>query len=146
MSNPIVVVDADAIIAQAHEGDANHRKALFISARLNTQQAQIVYPASAIVEATTVLHGRLDKRIVAQAIAISFTDLHVQIAQINQSTIALALPYFSPTMSKKNTFFDCIVAAVAQQYKANAIFSFDRFYAKKGFTLAEDLTRTQARA
>ena len=139
MNNPLIVVDADAIIAQAHEGDANHRKALFISGNLNARQAHIIYPASAIAEAITVLFGRLDKRIVAQAVAVSFTDLHIQIAHINQTMISHALKYFDPKASKNHTFFDCIVAAVAEQYKADASFSFDRFYEKKGFTLAEDV-------
>ena len=31
--------------------------------------------------------------------------------------------------------------AVAEEYKADAIFSFDHFYATKGFKLAEDLKK-----
>ena len=46
--------------------------------------------------------------------------------------------YFNPKMSKKNTLFDCVVAAVAKKYKVDAIFSFDDFYKKSGFTLTED--------
>ena len=47
--------------------------------------------------------------------------------------------YFNPDTSKKNTLFDCTVAAVAEEYKADAIFSFDKFYKSKGFKLASEL-------
>lgn len=146
MNNPIIVVDADAIIAQANPNDANHTRSLFIGGNLSHLQARLIYPASAVVEAITVLQGRLGSGIAAQGLAVSFTNLHMQIAEINQATIAIALHYFSSTMSKKNTFFDCIVAAVARKYNADAIFSYDRFYSKKGFTVAEDFIKRTSRA
>lgn len=65
----------------------------------------------------------------------------VEVAEINKQTLIHALNYFSPITSKKNTLFDCIVAAVAEEYKADAIFSFDKFYKKKGFKLASELTK-----
>lgn len=146
MNNPVIVVDADAIIAQANSSDANHTKSLFIGGNLSNLKARLLYPSSVIIEAITVLQGRLDNRIGAQALAVSFTSPHTQIAEINQATISQALKYYSPTASKKHTFFDCIVAAVAKKYKADAIFSFDRFYSKKGFTLVEDLIPRTGRA
>lgn len=146
MNNPVIVVDADAIIAQANPNDANHTKSLFIGGNLSHLQARFIYPASAVAEAVTVLQGRLDNGIAAQALAVSFTNIHMQIAEINQAIIAVALGYFSSSMSKKNTFFDCIVAAVAQKYRADAIFSYDRFYSKKGFAVAEDFIKHTSRA
>ncbi|MEK9179518.1 MAG: hypothetical protein AAB893_03555, partial [Patescibacteria group bacterium] len=47
--------------------------------------------------------------------------------------------FFGPQISKHNTLFDCIIAAVAKEYRADAIFSFDKFYRKLGFKLAEDI-------
>lgn len=41
--------------------------------------------------------------------------------------------------SKHATLFDGIVAAVAEKYQADAIFSFDKFYKRKGFKLASEL-------
>jgi len=40
---------------------------------------------------------------------------------------------------KHHTLFDAVVAAVADKYQADAIFSFDKFYKSKGFKLASDL-------
>lgn len=142
MNNPVVVVDADAIVAQAYPDDSNHTTAVAISRALNKFNAQVIYPASAILEATTVLQGRLNSGATAYGTAVAFTDPNVQIAEINQETLKSSMKYFSPTTSKKNTLFDCIVAAVAEEYKADAIFSFDRFYKTKGFTLAEELKQS----
>ncbi len=128
MNNPIVVVDADAIVAQAYPDDSNHKLAVTISGMLNNFNAQVIYPASAILEATTVLQSRLNSGATAYGTAVAFTDPNIQIAEVNQTTVGRAIKYFSPTTSKKNTLFDCIVAAVAEEYKADAIFSFDKFY------------------
>src|SRR3989338_9049149 len=126
MNNPVVVVDADAIVAQAYPDDSNHKLAVTISELLNNLNAQVIYPASAILEATTVLQGRLNSGATAYGTAVAFTDPNIQIAQVNQTTLRNAIKHFSPTTSKKNTLFDCVVVAVAEEYKADAIFSFDR--------------------
>ena len=136
---PVVVVDADAIVAQAYPNDSNHERAVEISNRLNNLGAQVIYPASAILEATTVLQARLNSGATAYGTAVVFSDPNVQIAEVNQKTLTNALGNFSPTTSKKNTLFDCVVMAVADENDANAIFSFDKFYESKGFKLASEL-------
>ena len=136
---PVVIVDADAIVAQAYPNDSNHQKAVAISNKLNDLGAQVIYPASAVLEATTVLQGRLNSGATAYGTAVVFSDPNVQVAEVSQNTLAKAMNYFSPITSKKNTLFDCVVMAIADEYKANAIFSFDRFYEKKGFKSASDL-------
>ena len=137
--SPVVIVDADAIVAQAYPNDSNHQKAVAISNKLNDLGAQVIYPASAVLEATTVLQGRLNSGTTAYGTAVVFSDPSVQVAEIGQKTLAKAMNYFSPITSKKNTLFDCVVMAVADENKANAIFSFDRFYEKKGYKLASEL-------
>ena len=139
MNNPTVVVDADAIVAQAYPSDSNHQLAVDISVMLNNKNARVVYPATAILEATTVLQGRLSSGATAYGTAVTFTDPGVEVAEINQKVLTDAIKYFSPTTSKKNTLFDCVVAVTAEDYKADAIFSFDKFYKTKGFKLASEL-------
>ncbi|OGH38131.1 MAG: hypothetical protein A3B44_01015 [Candidatus Levybacteria bacterium RIFCSPLOWO2_01_FULL_38_21] len=136
---PVVVVDADAIVAQAYPNDSNHERAVEISNNLNNLGAQVIYPASAILEATTVLQARLNSGATAYGTAVVFSDPNVQVAEVNQKTLTNALNNFSPTTSKKNTLFDCVVMAVADENNANAIFSFDKFYKSKGFKLASEL-------
>lgn len=136
---PIVVADADAIVAQASPGDNLHNNAVSVAKKLTQLNAQVLYPATAIVEATTHIQRVLGSGATAYGTAIAFTDPNVNVVEINQETIKHATQFFSPTTSKKNTLYDCIVAAVAEENKADAIFSFDKFYKSKGFKLAIEL-------
>lgn len=138
---PVVIVDADAIVAQAYPGDSNHKSATTISVMLNNINARVIYPATAILEATTVLQGKLNSGATAYGTASVFMDINIQVAEVSQETLKNAMKYFSPTTSKKNTLFDCVVAAVAEEYKADAIFSFDKFYKSKNFKLASELDK-----
>ena len=136
---PKVVVDADAIIAQADPNDKHHQTATAISESLVKRNAQVVYPVTAITESNAYMQRVLNSTASAYGTAVVFTDPNVQVAEVNQNTLRNALKYFSPTTSKKNTLFDCIVAAVAEEHGADAIFSFDKFYERKGFKLAAEL-------
>jgi len=136
---PIVIVDADAIVAQAYPDDSNHEKAVSISDKLNNLGAQVIYPATAVLEAVTVLQGRLNSGATAYGTAAVFADPKVEVAEVSKITLIGAMDYFSPTTSKKNTLFDCVVLAVADEKKADAIFSFDHLYKSKGFKLASEL-------
>lgn len=140
MNKPLkVVVDADAIIAQVNPNDHHHVIAGSISKSLIEMNAQLIYPSTAVVESNAFIQRPLNSTASAYGTAVVFTNPDVQIAEVNQKTLKNALKYFSPTTSKKNTLFDCIVAAVAEEQKADAIFSFDKFYKKKGFKLVSEL-------
>lgn len=137
---PLIVIDADAIVAQAYPNDTNYEKANKISRFLSGINANILYPVTAITEAVTVLQRKLNSSVTAFGTAVAFTDPNLQIVDINNDIYRSAVNnYFHPATSKKNTLFDCIVAAVAEEYKADAIFSFDHFYKTKGFKLAGEL-------
>lgn len=132
----VVIGDADALIAQADPSDIHHEKASTISNNLVKINAKVVYPVTAIAEAATHMQRVLNSTASAYSTVQLMSDPLVQIAEVNQQTLISALNYFSPKTSKKNTIFDCIVAAVAVEYQADAIFSFDKFYKSKGFKLA----------
>ncbi len=136
---PVVIVDADAIIAQTNPDDIHHQKARVISQHLIDMNAQVIYPVTAVAEATTHMQRVLNSTASAYGTTQLMVSADAQVAEVNKQTLANSLKYFSPATSKKNTVFDCIVAAVANEYKADAIFSFDNFYVKKGFKLAQEL-------
>jgi len=48
-----VVMDADGIIAQHNPDDVHHKEASRITKYLSENNAQVIYPATAIVEAAT---------------------------------------------------------------------------------------------
>lgn len=138
-NGPIVVVDADAIVAHASPKDDLHNKAVNVANKLIQLNAKVLYPTTAIAEATTHMQRVLNSGATAYGTTTAFTDSNVNVVEVNQETIKHAVQFFSPTTSKKNTLYDCIIAAVAEEHKADAIFSFDKFYKTKGFTLASDL-------
>lgn len=140
MNNPVVIVDADAIVAQAFPDDSNHQLAVKTSLKLNELNAQVIYPVTAILEATTVLQGRLNSSATAYGTARALiADPNVPTIGVTNQIIMNALKHFDPSKSKKNTLFDCVIVAIADEYKADAIFSFDKFYKSKGFKSASDL-------
>ncbi|MBI2196096.1 type II toxin-antitoxin system VapC family toxin [Candidatus Daviesbacteria bacterium] len=139
MKNNLVVGDADAIIAQANSDDSNHNEAVKIAQGLVDSQVNVIYPATAVVEAVTHIQRALNSGATAYGTAELMINPAVQVVEVNKQTLTNAQKYFSPNSSKKNTLFDCVVAAVAEEYKADAIFSFDKFYKSKGFKLASEL-------
>lgn len=139
MNKIIVIGDADAIIAQTNPDDIHHQTANNISASLKSKDAQVIYPVTAILEAATHMQRVLNSTASAYGTAVVFSNPDIQIVEVNQNTLKSAIKYFDPHTSKKNTLFDCTIAAVAEEYKADAIFSFDKFYKTKGFKLASEL-------
>ena len=137
--NLVVVVDADAIIAQGDEKDPHHQKAAIISENLVSSGAQVLYPVTAIAEANAYTQRVLNSTASAFGTAQFLTSASINVVEVNKQTLTQALNYFSPTTSKKNALFDCIVLAVAEENNADAIFSFDKFYKKQGFKLASEL-------
>lgn len=141
MSKPLViVVDTDAIVAQVKKDDKNHQAATAISRSLVSSNAQVIYPATTVVEAVTFIQRPLNNLTVAYGTARLMAGSSAQVVAVNQKTLNNAMKYFSATGSKKNTLFDCIVIAVAEEYHADAIFSFDRFYKKQGFKLVSEIS------
>lgn len=135
----IVIVDADAIIAQTDPKDLHHQKANEISQKLVSLNAQVIYPVTAVTEANAYMQRVLNSTSSAYATVQLMASPETNVIEINKQTLINALDYFSPKTSKNNTLFDCIIAALAKEYKADAIFSFDKFYKTKGFKLASEL-------
>ncbi len=141
-NSPIIVVDADAIVAQASPSDSLHAKSAEVAILLVQHNARVLYPVTAIIEATTHIQRVLANGQVAYSTVLAFIDSNINVVEVNQEIMKHALQFFSSTTSKKNTFYDCIVAEIARKYKADAIFSFDRFYKKNGFMLASEFIKT----
>jgi predicted nucleic acid-binding protein len=80
--------------------------------------------------------------------AASFVIEQVQsgnfpIQSIDHAIVTTAITLFQPHGSKQNTLFDAIVASIAKQPHAQAIFSFDKWYRKQGLTLTSDFIEEQ---
>lgn len=135
----IVIVDSDGLIGISNPEDVHYLISVSILQKLKKLNARLIYPATTIAEATAVLQIRLNKSKTADQI-IEFTESGVfQIEPVDQATLIDAAFFLKKGRSKHATMFDGIVAAIAQKHKADAIFSFDKFYKRKGFKLASEL-------
>src|SRR5664279_1504894 len=135
-----IIVDADGLIALFNKDDAHAKKAVLLLQKLVEEEAKIVYPATAIVEATTTIQRKLNQPQIAAQIAELIKDNQFLIEAVDEEVLNKAVTYFKPVESSKhNTLFDAVVATVAKQTKADAIFSFDKWYTKQGFTLVSEL-------
>lgn len=86
VNKPIVIGDADAIIAQINPQDVHHQKANTISDVLKNKDAQVIYPVTAVLEAATHLQRVLNSTASAYETAVVFSNPNIQIAEVNQDT------------------------------------------------------------
>lgn len=135
----IVIGDADALIALAIEKDSLYLRANAISRKLDEDNIQVIFPNTAISEAITTLLRKHSNPELAGYLAQQYKKNIFKVEYVDEEIMQLAVDLFNPKSSKKNTFFDAIVASVAKSLKADAIFSFDNWYKKVGFLLASDL-------
>ncbi|MBI2338505.1 PIN domain-containing protein [Candidatus Daviesbacteria bacterium] len=133
------VGDADALIALAVARDANHKKAVEINNHLTKQNITIVFPNTAILEATTSLYRVLNLSEAAQRINDQYLQGDITVEYIDEKIQHRAGKIFQESKSKKNTIFDAVVAATAEKLGTDLIFSFDHFYKSQGLKLAGEL-------
>lgn len=139
---PQVIADADAFIALVNSTDALHEQAVAISQKLLTLNVQVLFPATAIAEAMTGLKRKLENPTIVQQALELVKHGELLVFPVDTSVIQRAVTLFDPRTSKQHTFFDAVVAAVAQMMRAEAIFSFDGWYKAQGFRMAGELIAT----
>lgn len=132
----LVVADTDALIALTLEEDVHHHKAKMISSNLLEKRVDIIFPITVFPETITFLKRAVNQSEQAHNLNRQLQSGAFHIAYIDEQILKLATLYFSEANSKKNTFFDAIVAATAESLEAESIFSFDDWYPKLGFKLA----------
>lgn len=140
-SNPLLVIgDADGLIALLYSDDTNHDAAKQAAQKLASQRAEVLFPLTAIVEATTTLQRRLNNPPLVERIRQQVIAGELLIEEVEKDTLLEANKRFNPFGSKQNTLFDAIVATVAAKYATVAIFSFDDWYTKQGLTVIPGFT------
>lgn len=134
-----IIVDSDGLIGGLDPNDSHYESSLKINENLVKNHARLLYPATVIAESVTFLQGRLNKPDLAYAILQLIKEGNLEIEVVNAETLQKASELMDLKRSKHNTLFDCIVAVVAKEHNADAIFSFDKFYKSIGFKLASEL-------
>ena len=137
MGNPISVADADALIALTLEKDPNHKKAVSISTNALKENINIIFPVTVFPEAITSLRRAANQPEKARFINRQLQQGVFHIEYLDEEILQYASQIFDHADSKQNTFFDAIIAATAKKLNADSIFSFDSWYLKLGYKLAE---------
>ena len=137
MNAGVAVGDSDAIIAMVLDNDPNHPRALKIASRLIEQNVDLVFPSTVFPEAITSLVRAANQPDKAHLVNKNLQDGLFHVFYIDREVLLNASELFGKTKSKQNTFFDAIVASVAKKFETKTIFSFDKWYSKLGFKLAD---------
>ena len=137
--NAIIVCDADILVALYFKDDALHEKVVNISKKFLEAGVRVIFPNTAIAEGITTLHRKLSNSMAANLLNQDYKKGIFEVEYVDKIVMQDASELYVPERSKKNTFFDAIVASVAKSLNADAIFSFDGWYKKIGFLLASDL-------
>lgn len=139
MTRQVCIVDSDFLISIIKDDDENHNLSLAITKRLILEEARILYPVSAIVEAATALSRRYNLPQLAQDLLKTYRDPGMEIITIDSEVFINSIDFFNPKSTKQDTPFDSLILSLATQQKADIILSYDGFYKDKGFKLARDL-------
>lgn len=142
----LAIADSDAIIALMSVNDAHYEKARMISQYCIDHDISIIFPTTAICEATAVLQKRLNNPQGASRVIAYVQDATFPLQAVDQEILLSALTLFNPNGSKQNTLFDAVIATLAKQLDADAIFSFDGWYRKVGLTLVSDFIEQEKAA
>ena len=135
----LCIPDSDFLISMIKKDDVNHQVTLNIYEMLKNEDARIIYPITAIIEAATALLRRYGLPETTKALLEIYQNPQITVIDIKQSEFIESVQYFNPKASKHHTPFDCLILALAKQYHADIILSFDKFYKNKGFKVAPDL-------
>jgi predicted nucleic acid-binding protein len=141
-NNMIVVVDSDALIALFHKTDVNAEKAVKLFETMYEQKAQLIYPLTTLVETVDTLQRKMKNDKAAAKIVELIREAYFSkesIEQVSYEQFLRAAELFKQGYSHRTTLADAVVASVAKTHNADAIFSFDGWYKKQGFTLVADL-------
>lgn len=139
MTRQVCITDSDFLISIIKGDDKNHDLSLAIIKKLIMEEARILYPVTAIVEAATALSRRYNLPQLAQDLLKTYRDPGMEIIAINSEVFINSIDFFNPKSTKQDTPFDSLILSLATQQKADIILSYDGFYKDKGFKLAGDL-------
>lgn len=134
-----VVVDSDAIFALYNPNDPLNAKSTHTFQQLIAQSFQLIYPVSVLFEVISLFQRVLPTPKITEKLIKMIQNDELLIYIIDADILKESAGIFDPAGSKKNTLVDCSVVAVAKKLKANGVFAYDEFYAKKGLKLADDL-------
>src|SRR6266516_244917 len=102
-NEPLVIVDADAIISFVYIDDENHHRAKQLMQQLVVNDVSLLFPTTAICEAITVLRGKLNRPEDAKRILAKFQSGDFPVQAVDHAILTEAGTLFNPNGSKKKS-------------------------------------------
>lgn len=129
-----IIIDSSALVALFIPNDALHTRAVTIKTSLEKTYAAIILPSDVFSETLNILGKKFGHHT-----AIHFGKEVIQspeyvIEDGNAQVREIAFKKFQ-VQKESVSFTDCIVMAVAQEYKTKLIFGFDEVFAKNDYTI-----------
>lgn len=146
----LVIGDADVLVAIADPLDDHHARTKKLLRGLIQHRARAFFPITAVCEAITVLQSKRVKRgeswVVrpeeAKYLVEKIQSGAVPLLPISKEMFLLALKTYEQenlAYTIGNTLFDALVAAIANQHRADAVFSFDHWYIQMSLKAAYEV-------
>ncbi len=133
-----VLIDADALVALAHEDDANHSKAIALFAQLEQQSVYFTISNYVLAEVVTVISRKIGHHAAIIFIdEIKSTPKSIDEYWITEGIEQRAIALFKKQTSKNVSFVDCTNMALMDIEGFDALFSFDAIYTKNGYKIVQ---------
>lgn len=129
-----VLVDSDALVALIKRDDAHFRKASRLANQAKKQHVEFFLSQYTIAEVSTVLSNKVSQLVATQFLA-GVHEFDLTVIAATQTEFLKAEEIFVQQKKKGTSFFDCLNIALIQHYSFDAIFSFDKIYAKNGISV-----------
>jgi predicted nucleic acid-binding protein len=134
-SATVVIADTSGLMSLLVDTDANHYKALALSALFDQNLGAVIIPSHVFSELMNVLGKKLGHRVAVEAGKRIISEPDYLIVE-SEEDLEEALQRFE-RQSSSVSFTDCIVMALAERYGTKLIFGFDEAFRKSGYRLPE---------
>lgn len=133
-----ILIDADAFLAMNRTNDALHVQARRLVKKLSDQEVESLVTWDVIDEVSTKLRYFTNKEHSLDFLNHVFDSGKYEIILPSEILTFEAIQLFQSITQKHVSMTDCVNMAVYNKQKCDAIFSFDKIYAKQGLTLLKE--------
>ncbi len=133
----VIIFDSSALVSLVKSDDQLHEQAQKVANELANSEYELLLPAEVLAESLNVL-GRFVSRQVAHDIGQELLQQHaageLRIVQAESAAQEAALAKLLAAPGQPS-YVDCLVMALADQYKTPYVFGFDACFRKNGYRL-----------
>ncbi len=130
-SRSVIIADTSGLVSLFSPNDHNYEAALDAANKLRNEHIDILIPVAVFVEFLNVLGRKVGHKAAIAAVS-ELTPPFLVLSESNNLLASPALNKFA-TVGQAVSFTDCLVMAVADEYKTLSIFGFDKQFEDAGY-------------